>query len=59
VRLTLVVQGMNEEEGRSGNPALVTFGERSAICTSAVTPDILQTNQSPELRVSFFALRRV
>ena len=55
----LVVLDMNEDEGRSGNPALVTFGERSAICTSAVTPDILQTNQSPDLRVSFFALRRV
>jgi hypothetical protein len=55
----LVVQDRNEEEGQSGNPDLVTFGERSAICTSAVTPDILQTNQSPDLRVSFFALRCV
>jgi hypothetical protein len=32
------MRGMNEEEGQSGNPALGTFGERSAICTSAVTP---------------------
>jgi hypothetical protein len=35
---------VNEGEGLSGVPALVSFGERSAKCTSALSP-MLQANQ--------------
>src|SRR6185295_10203668 len=54
VRLMFESKSVNEGVGLSGVPALDSVGERSAKCTSALSP-VNRRITSPVFRVSFFA----